>query len=112
MIIEDITLSGNNEVKLKDIPFVGLCRVKAQSLSQIGTFIKSCPDREWLDRATHEASKLMENDTSILIRETERELKKAKALLKKHHPIKYRLSFYRVIITNPIKSILWLLMSK
>src|SRR5688500_2291055 len=109
MIIENITL-GKSEYKLGPIPMVDFVKVNAMSLSNIRKLVNATPDKNWLNEATYQAMSTMDNCSKKLIREARRELDKAKTELKKNHPIRYKLSFWKVIIKNPIKSLLCRLM--
>lgn len=87
-----------------------LILLSTYNISTLPKFAKSIGSGEWMDKATNEVISEMDNCEKKLIIEIELELKKAKDFMKKKYPIRYKLSYWKVIIKNPIKALIakWL----
>lgn len=69
---------------------------------------------EWIDQAINLSKQEQDNCEKKAIRKAESEVLKAKQFLKNNYPVRYKWAYYKVILKNPLKTLIakWLLRSK
>lgn len=103
----NVTIQENNsEYELGHISLINNVPLLLSDLSIVLSLIKANGGGEWLDNATIFAYDKMDNCTKKLIREAEAELIKAKKFMKDNYPTKYKWSFIKLILKNPIKTVI------
>jgi hypothetical protein len=114
MTIDVTTSEDNQDYFIGNIPLINTCKLNASHILTIGSLGKEFGGGIWLYESIRLSKLEMDNCDKRLIREAEEEIKKAKEFLKVNYPIKYKLSYYKVILKNPIKTLIakWLLRSK
>lgn len=106
-MIINVTRQENNSVfEIGNISMIGYIGLKAKYLSIIHACIINFGAGEWLEISRRLAISELDNCTKIIISEAEAELKKAKEFIKKTYPIRYKWSYYKIIIKNPVKTII------
>jgi hypothetical protein len=109
MILEDIQLTGNSNIKLPAMPLVDLCRSNSKSFLNLKKFFE-LTNEDWFTTSLMSAKRKMTSDTDLLIIEATNEIEKAKRLAKEKFPKEYKKEFWKVIKKHSIKSLLgWLL---
>jgi hypothetical protein len=106
MILDVSIQQHDQEYFIGKIALIEDITLKTEDIRVLPQFIKGLGNGQWLETATRQTVSEMDNCTKKLIRESEAELVKAKRFLKENYPIRYRLSFVKVILKNPFKTLI------
>lgn len=102
---------NEQEFVIGHIFIIDRLQMHMEELTNLRLYTKAFGTGYWLSEATIHVASMMDNCTKKIIRELEAEIRRSTLLLKEHFPTRYKIEYYKVIIKNPLKTLLakWLL---